>query len=69
MNTIKQLIEVLEALGYRPIHNEEKKDVYFRANGFDSFNDRYKSIVRVILGERLLEFYYGGIDTQHIYYK
>ena len=69
MKKVIQLIAVLKALGYEPKHNEEKKDVYFTSHGFDSFPGNHKTVVRAILGKDLREFYYGGIDTQHIYYR
>lgn len=69
MKKVIQLIETLKALGYAPKHNEEKKEVYFTSFGFDSFPENHKTIVRVILGKNLREFYYGGINTQHIYYR
>lgn len=67
MEKINEVIKVLKVLGYNPKHNEEKKDIYFRSFGFESFPEGHKQIVRILIGERLSEFYYGG-DTQHIYY-
>ena len=69
MKEVNEVIEVLKALGYEPKHNEEKRDIYFTSFGFEAFTERHKKVVRALLGKQLSEFYYGGIDTQHIYYR
>jgi hypothetical protein len=69
MKQVNEVIEVLKALGYEPKHNEEKQDVYFTSFGSDAFPERHKKVVRALLGKQLKEFYYGGINTQHIYYR
>lgn len=68
-NEVIEVIEVLKALGYEPKHNEKKQDIYFTSFGFEAFPERHKKVVRALLGKKLSEFYYGGIDTQHIYYR
>lgn len=69
MEQVNEVIEVLKALGYEPKHDEEKKDISFTSFGFEAFPERHKKAVRALLGKRLSEFYYGGINTQHIYYR
>ena len=49
MEQINEVIEVLKALGYEPKHNEEKRDIYFTSFGFESFPERHKKVVRVLL--------------------
>ena len=69
MKNVNEVIEVLKVLGYKPKHNEEKRDVYFTSFGFEAFPERHKKVARALLGNQLNEFYYGGINTQHIYYS
>jgi len=69
MKQVNEVIEVLKALGYEPQHNQEKRDIYFTSHGFDAFPETHKNVIRAILGKQLSGFYYGGIDTQHIYYR
>lgn len=69
MKQVNEVIEVLKALGYEPKHNEEKRVIYFTSFGFESFPERHENAVRALLGKQLSEFYYGGINTQHIYYR
>ena len=68
MEDINKAIKILKFLEYEPKHDKEKRDIYFVSNGFDNFSEQHKQIIRILLGERLSEFYYGG-DTQHIYYR
>ena len=69
MKQVNEVIEVLKALGYEPKHNEEKRDIYFTSFGFEASPEKHKKVVRALLCKQLSEFYYGGIDTQHIYYR
>jgi len=69
MKQVNEVIEVLKALGYEPKHNEENRDIYFTSFGFEAFFERHKKVVRALLGKQLSGFYYGGINTQHIYYR
>ena len=69
MKQVNEVIEVLKTLGYEPKHNVEKRDIYFTSFGFEAFPERHKKAIRALLGKQLSEFYYGGINTQHIYYR
>lgn len=69
IDVVQEAVDVLDALGYEPKLDESKNDIYFISHGSDSFPDRHKKMIRGIMGKHLVEFYYGGIDTQHIYYR
>ena len=69
MKQVNEVIKVLKALGYEPKHNEEERDIYFTSFGSEEFPEQHKKVVIALLGKQLLTFYYGGINTQHIYYR
>lgn len=63
---VEQVIKKLKSWVYKPTNDGISK-ISFSSFGSSNFSERQKSIVRKILGNRLLEFFYG-CDTQSIYY-
>ena len=68
MEKVNIAVNVLNTLEYNAQLDENKNRIYFISHGFNSFNQKHKEIIRNILGDLLLEFYYES-DTQYIYYK
>lgn len=63
------VLNKLEELGYKSklIEYKDYYDIIVDVNSFYTFNNSHKSIIRNMVGEDLMEFYYGG--NQHIYIK
>ena len=68
LEIIKTLIDVLQAMGYKPSHDKDNENINFSSHGFENFKQNEKNIIRDILGDKLREFFYAH-DTQYIYYK
>jgi hypothetical protein len=68
MEKIVQItIDVLKAMGYEPHHEKNAQNIYFTSFGYESFKEKDKDIIRAIMGDSLIEFYYES-NTQYIYY-
>jgi hypothetical protein len=69
MKLVNKVREILKFFGYIPNLEVGKNYViWFDINGFESFGNFKKTIIRMILGDKLLEFYYAG-GKQYIYIK
>jgi len=65
---MNQVIELLKSWGYDPKVNDKgtNNEIIFKSFGSDNFTQEQKDKVRLILGWRLMEFFYGG-DKQSIF--
>jgi hypothetical protein len=68
MDKILTIIEVLKNLGYTPEVKQVRCYYFisFLCFGYSAFPKSHKDVIRTLAGDRLVEFYYRGCNTQYI---
>lgn len=66
---VKLTIDILEEMGYEPQLRDSKNyiTIFFTCFGSENFTGKQSNIIEKILENYLMEFYYGGNNTQFIY--
>jgi len=66
IHNIKRIFRTTKEIRYE---NSKKDGVHFTSFGSDNFTEKQMNIIEVILGDKLMEFYYEGNNTQFIYFN